>query len=282
MNIPEVRLGFPYNDFLNGIWREVGDPEAVPLAYAEALRSELQPMTEIAEVRTHGRTPLEAGGPGVEFDLVEVAFRVAEAYVVLKEVVRDLRRILEWMAAHGDGRVFIDQAAAAILAADAVSPDDTHINDIEVLSTDTLLGARVDMEAERGYVVKLRVNGDPVTVVVTTGGSVLGATGEGVRPGLPRPDAFDRLPDEPRAWQRPEGASPDGTWVEGPDGTWEWDDGPFEYVEPSEEERQAAKRRMAEWEEKAKTDPRYRTLWHPDSPVRPPWETRGNDSEDAK
>jgi hypothetical protein len=185
---------------------------------------------------------------------------VAGAYAGVRAVADDIRKLLKKLAQLGDGRVFVDGATAEVLPVDAIA-DEASVQDIEVLSTTSLRG--IDpYERERAYLIALSVNGDRCLVVVASNGAVLGST-LGLREGVARPAALDQPPPEPPpTFAVPEGASPDGSWVEGADGGWTYvDSGPYEY--PDDDEVAAAKRRVEAFE---KTPGKYA----PDRPKRRP------------
>jgi hypothetical protein len=232
-DVRAIRFGFAYQAYAAAITRAGGwgpaDVEAED-AYASRLKAEVQPLVESGEIQTHRRNAYEDGGPGVEFDLVTLLVATATAlgaYSGVKEVARDVQRALRRLATLSDGRVYVDQTTAEVLAVDAVATEETF-SDIEIVRTSPLLGPEEFGESERGYLVELSVNGTPQSVVVTTGGAIIGATG-GTRPLMARPAGVDApAPEDHRSWVPPEDATENGGWVEDDEGEWSWvePDGP--------------------------------------------------------
>jgi hypothetical protein len=242
-----IRLGFPYQTFAMDVWADYTgefDDGGIRDAYAKALRDEIAPLITSGTIETNARFPLEDGGPGVEFDLVEVFVRAVEAYAAFRVLGADIHRVLDRFKMLGDGRVVVDEAAASLLATEAVATEESFA-DIEILATETLRTGDV-MDDDRGFIVTLRVNGAEQKVVVGPDGTIVGGTGPQlaveptgqVRP-IPRRDNFDP----------PVGANPNGNWELDDEPKWrwtEWDDVEGEpEVEITQEE---AKRRIAELE----------------------------------
>jgi hypothetical protein len=254
------QVGFVPDDYLNDLWydHQELDEKALAKRYAEALGDELRPLLQSVQVKANPRPPLVDGGPGAEFDFVEfvvVAGGALGLYAGVRQVAGDIRAAMNKLAALGDGRVRIDEPTAVLLATDAVADEKTFA-DIEVVSTVTLRGAD-EWGSDRGYIVELVVNGDRRHVVVTSSGGVLGATGgTGSQASLA---SIDNAPEPPTPqWEKPPGATDEGSWIETDDGGWQWvedADAEITYDEPSEAEREAARKRIAELED----DPKYQS-----------------------
>lgn len=176
------RIAFPHGRYLGrfpGIDNPLDDEDDSGGRYADALRNELQPMVSSGEIQTHPRSAFESGGPGIEFDVVELmvgATAVAGGYAGWRVLAEDLRAIIKKLRELGDGRIQIDEYTAEVLAVDYAS-DASTFNDIDLRFVALVRGWDDDQpQPERGFLVGMQVNGVDRLVVVSVDGQVLGVS----------------------------------------------------------------------------------------------------------
>lgn len=193
-----LRVYFGHTPFLIRVWQEAKSPddEDAAAAYAQALSKELSPLVEEGYVETQEQY-LGAGGPGVDFDWVELVVSGLATYAAFKVAGADLRRLIQRLQKLGDGRVAIDEASAALFAVELAATPDTF-NDVEITSTAKLRGPfDEEYDTPKGFIVGLLVNGSPIQVVVGVDGSVAGSAA-GLPAEMMAPLGLDRPPVRPR------------------------------------------------------------------------------------
>jgi hypothetical protein len=185
----EFGLSFRHGAYLDEIQKRYpsrGDFEAwtdkVGAEYASSLKGELDAATRSISVHTQPREPLEMGGPGLSTDTVLLIFGAVMttlgAYPALKELVRDVRRVVAKLEQVAQSAVEIESGVAVLYAWDSLT--EQGIKDGELLLASPLV-KHVDWAETYGWLVVIRCGEDMWVVVLNAQGAIQ------VRSKLPAP-----------------------------------------------------------------------------------------------
>jgi hypothetical protein len=110
-----------------GAWAEALVEES-SAQYQEQLKKQVDADLKATDAITMRRSIGETGGPGVEFDLVQLALTatlIAGGYASWKVVADDVRAAIRRLGRISRDHVIIDEASAVLLAVDAVAAPGT-------------------------------------------------------------------------------------------------------------------------------------------------------------
>jgi hypothetical protein len=159
-----------------GAWSEALVEESSG-QYQEQLKRQVDSDLKATDAVTKRRWIGETGGPGVEFDLVQLgltATLIAGGYASWKVV--DVRAAIRRLGRISRDHVVIDEASAILLAVDAVAAPGTFAT-IDVRFVAPITPPRENSpETERGYLIGLDVNAEFTLVVLSPDGEVVGTS----------------------------------------------------------------------------------------------------------
>ncbi|MDQ6878322.1 MAG: hypothetical protein M3082_11670 [Candidatus Dormibacteraeota bacterium] len=152
--------------------------ENVAAQYATRLKATLDADLKTTEAVTQPRDLRDTGGPGIEFDLVQLAIEataLAGGYLVWKEVATDIRAVVSRLRRLSGSHVIVDEAAAVILAVDALSTVETFA-DVEIRFVAPLSVPDDEMGETRGFLVGVTKNGKLLVVALDADGLIVGTS----------------------------------------------------------------------------------------------------------
>jgi hypothetical protein len=193
---------YRHESFLNDVHRVLAAEAGLKIteegAFAEALvkkssgRYQKQLKRQVdADLRathaiTQRRSLGETGGPGGQFDLVQLglaATLIAGGYASWKVVADDVRAAVRRLRRISRDHVVINEDSAILLAVDAVAAPGTFAT-IDIRFVAPITPPRENgPEPERGYLVGLDVNEEFKIIVLSPDGEVVG-----ISPGMPDVD----------------------------------------------------------------------------------------------
>jgi len=154
--------------------------------YQKQLKRQVDAGLKATHAITKRRSLGETGGPGVQFDLVQLglaATLIAGGYASWKVVADDVRAAVRRLRRISRDHVVINEESAILLAVDAVAAPGTFAT-IDIRFVAPMTPPRENgPEPERGYLVGLDVNEEFKIIVLSPDGEVVG-----VSPGMPGVD----------------------------------------------------------------------------------------------
>ena len=186
-------ISFRHNRFLQHVYRDVlrrrGQPNPTDESdilsrysetaseYAAQLKQTVDSDLKATASNTHKRDPSEVGGPGIEFDLVELvltATGLAGGYLVWTEVAKDVRAAASTLRRLSRRPVIIDANASIILAVDAVAAPGTFADIYVQFVAPIKVLDEYGLGLTEGYLVGLDVTGSFRLVLVAPNGDIVG------------------------------------------------------------------------------------------------------------
>jgi hypothetical protein len=154
--------------------------------YQRQLKRRVDADLKATHAITKRRSLGETGGPGVQFDLVQLglaATLIAGGYASWKVVADDVRAAVRRLRRISRDHVVINEESAILLAVDAVAAPGTFAT-IDIRFVAPMTPPRENgPEPEKGYLVGLDVNEEFKIIVLSPDGEVVG-----VSPGMPGVD----------------------------------------------------------------------------------------------
>jgi hypothetical protein len=159
--------------------------------YQKQLKRQIDADLKATHAITKRRSLGETGGPGVQFDLVQLglaATLIAGGYASWKVVADDVRAAVRRLRRISRDHVVINEDSAILLAVDAVAAPGTFAT-IDIRFVAPMTPPRENgPEPERGYLVGLDVNEEFKIIVLSPDGEVVG-----ISPGMPGVDFTNLL-----------------------------------------------------------------------------------------
>lgn len=165
--------------------------QAVGRAYAERLRQEVESVAPDLPITTHPRTGDEEGGPGIEFDYVQIALGGIAAWGIAK-IADELTALIGRLRELSRDDLEIDEVVASHLARGALAQQ-FNVPDADVVINQRLTVPGDYQERTYSLYVLLRQRSDHYQVVLTRGGQIIGVTPLA----LPEPPQYFNEPQPP-------------------------------------------------------------------------------------